>query len=475
VCDATLSAYGQQEKASQSAVTDAKGEARIRVPADSYGVYVSAPHYVHCQDSIKMAVGQTVQRQAFLVPSQVVSGRVLDPEGRPAAEVGVAIHPFGDQIYTDRQGKFEAYHDERQGARLAVARAVGSGLAAVAPVDDLSKPIDLRLGPAWTFVGRVADLDGTGIPAARVSLCLHTHHCLSDTGVEVLTDPEGRFEMKAVPPVQKDFEYCISARAAGYGPATRLKTFLRGVAGSSVDLGTIRLPRAEASVSGVVVDAQGRPAARIPVFVNDVLGLDQPRRSSATDEKGEFTITRVCAGPARLQAGFASRPGGPGSLTTRLPAQNVRIVLGKNDADTWNVPLPDGAVLRPVDLCPGLSRLLTDGRPILLCLVDPVQPSSRRCLVGLAGKADALASRGVITIGVLTARVDFQQHEAFRKAHHITFPNYPADDDFEARKAAWGVKSVPWLILMDKSHAVQVAGFALDELDARIDEMEQTK
>ena len=468
VRDATLGVHSQRRRVSRSAVADARGVARVRVPADSYAVYVSAPRYLACQDTIQTNDGQTIRREARLIPSPTVSGQVLDPRGRPAGEVAVVVHPFGDHVYTDPQGKFEAYYDEQQGARLAVTQAVGSGLAAVTRVDDPSKPIDLRLGPAWTLAGRVADLDGVGIPAARVSLCLHVHHCLSNLGVEVLTDREGRFEIKAIPPVQEGFEYCISANAAGYGPATRLKTFLCGLTGPSVDLGTIRLPRADASVSGVVVDAQGKPAARIPVFVNDGPGLEQPRRSTATDDRGEFTITRVCSGPARLQADFASSPSGPGFLTTRLPAQNVRIVRGKDQTDASRTPGPDAGSPQLVDLCPAFSQLLTDGRPILLCLADPLQPSSRECLVGLAGKTEALAARGVITIGVLTTKVDFQQHNAFVKANHIAFPNYGAGDDFEIRKVTWGIKSVPWLILTDGKHTVVAEDFAIDELESKL-------
>jgi len=33
---------------------------------------------------------------------------------------------------------------------------------------------------------------------------------------------------------------------------------------------------------------------------------------------------------------------------------------------------------------------------------------------------------------------------------------------------AWGVKSLPWLILADKQHVVRVEGFNINELDGRI-------
>jgi len=35
----------------------------------------------------------------------------------------------------------------------------------------------------------------------------------------------------------------------------------------------------------------------------------------------------------------------------------------------------------------------------------------------------------------------------------------------------WGVKSLPWLILSNKQHIVQAEGFALSELDEKIQEI----
>jgi hypothetical protein len=34
---------------------------------------------------------------------------------------------------------------------------------------------------------------------------------------------------------------------------------------------------------------------------------------------------------------------------------------------------------------------------------------------------------------------------------------------------AWGIQSLPWLILTDKKHTVVAEGFSLDDLDKQID------
>jgi len=43
------------------------------------------------------------------------------------------------------------------------------------------------------------------------------------------------------------------------------------------------------------------------------------------------------------------------------------------------------------------------------------------------------------------------------------------------RRLAWGVKSLPWLILTDKKHVVAAEGFSIIDLDAKIDEIENAK
>jgi protocatechuate 3,4-dioxygenase beta subunit len=342
-----------------------------------------------------------------------VSGRVLDPKGQPASDVAVAVQPCGDHVYTNAQGRFTAVCSEKHGANggLVTARDVKRGLAAAVLFGDPSQPIELKLGPAWTLTGRVTDPNGAGIPAVRVSLHVDVLNCLCDPGVEVLTDPAGRFEMKAIPPVRTGFgPYRISANAAGYGPADCRKIFPRGPAGTSVNLGTIRLPKADASVSGTVVDAKGMPAAGIWVGVGQQAGMTQPKRGTVTNERGEFTLTCLCPGPIFLQAGSRNSPGGAGFLKTCLPARDVKIVLGK-----------------------GLSK----------------SPESSIPDLALAGT---------------------KEEYALLRAHCPAFPWRPAWEGFAARQAVWSVKSLPWLILTDRRHAVVAAGFKLNELDKRMAE-----
>lgn len=50
----------------------------------------------------------------------------------------------------------------------------------------------------------------------------------------------------------------------------------------------------------------------------------------------------------------------------------------------------------------------------------------------------------------------------------IPFPVGMIEGDSERIRFAWGVQSLPWLILTDQEHIVREEGFMLSELDAKI-------
>jgi hypothetical protein len=452
---------------SQPALTDAQGVARVRAPAGFIHVYVRADRFSSWDAPVEVTEGQTVPCRVLMTPVPRVTGRVLDPDGLPVSDAVVTIQPFGDHAYTDSQGRFGAAVEPRRAGQgvLIVARDVRRGLASATSAADMSKPVEVKLGPAWTLAGKVADANGVGIPAARVTLSLGTRNCLCDVGVEVLTDREGRLAMGAVPPVQEGFDYRLSVAAAGYGPKEYGRISPSGPPGTSVDIGTTQLPPADQSISGTVVDAKGLPTARVPIFVNGLAGVSQASKATATNDKGEFAITRLCRGPIRLQASFDGEPGGAGFLSAEVPARDVKIVLGQKRTHTPETsirgkPLPD---LREL----GLSSTEVKGKPLLLCLCDIDQRPSRRCLSDLAGKANGLAVQGVALLIVQVSKIDLSQYQTWLKDNGIALPIHVFAGDFQARRTAWGVGALPWLILADEERTVRAEGFGVEELDDR--------
>jgi protocatechuate 3,4-dioxygenase beta subunit len=330
---ARLNARGAERTSGEAVVTDSTGMARLRVPAGSYLVAVAADDFVTSRSTEQVAEGKILRRQVRLRFRPEFSGRVLDPAGLPVADVEVAINPMGDHVYTDARGRFSGHWDEQFGAQggVVTARETKNGLTSAVQVTDWSRPADLRLSPSWTLTGKVVDPNGVGIPAARVELALEMRTSFGDLGVQLLTDSQGRFEMNAIPPTPDGLGYRLFVNASGYGPRQYMRISPSGSPGAKVNIGMIELPSADVSVMGIVVDAKGVPAASASVETMYVgpagSGQPQPRKCTIADEKGEFTIRRLCKGPILLRA---SGRGGSGATQIVLPAQRVKIILGQD-------------------------------------------------------------------------------------------------------------------------------------------------
>ena len=115
---AQLHVGNKQGHNGDSATTDAKGLARVRLPPETYEVHVEAGMLSACQSTEKITDGQTIRHTALLTPPPRIAGRVLDPKGQPAVEVEAAVYPFGDRLCTDAQGRFDAGFDDATAPRV---------------------------------------------------------------------------------------------------------------------------------------------------------------------------------------------------------------------------------------------------------------------------------------------------------------------------------------------------------------------
>jgi hypothetical protein len=101
--------------------------------------------------------------------------------------------------------------------------------------------------------------------------------------------------------------------------------------------------------------------------------------------------------------------------------------------------------------------------PLLICFCDTNQRPSRHCLRQLADKAAYLSEQGIAVLIIQAGPADqpiVNEHESSAVArirnHH------------KRVRFTWGVQSLPWLILTDRSHVVQAEGFSLRELDRQL-------
>jgi len=119
------------------------------------------------------------------------------------------------------------------------------------------------------------------------------------------------------------------------------------------------------------------------------------------------------------------------------------------------------------DISAGLPGQPKDGK-VLVCFWDMQQRPSRHCLRSLAQKAENLAGKGVTVLCVHASEIDEEALNEWMKDYNVPFAAKTINHNSEKTCFAWGVKSLPWLILTDQKHIVEANGFSLAELDEKI-------
>jgi len=110
----------------------------------------------------------------------------------------------------------------------------------------------------------------------------------------------------------------------------------------------------------------------------------------------------------------------------------------------------------------------TKGKMILVCFFDMDQRPSRNCMRQLNSKAKDLKTKGVFVVAVHASKVDDNKLRLWVQKYNINFPVGMIKADAPKTRIAWGVRSLPWLILTDTQHVVIAEGFSLAELDEKL-------
>ena len=96
------------------------------------------------------------------------------------------------------------------------------------------------------------------------------------------------------------------------------------------------------------------------------------------------------------------------------------------------------------------------------------QRPSRNCIQQLSKSAQELKAKGVEVVAIQASKIERAKLDKWIKENGITFPVGMIQGDERKTRRAWGVKSLPWLILTDKKHKVTAEGFSITELEGKI-------
>jgi len=213
---------------------------------------------------------------------------------------------------------------------------------------------------------------------------------------------------------------------------------------------------------------EGKPAEDITIadITNIILNPDHDALKSFTPyDIPNGAIVRITSFPPKFQ--FVWKDG------KVLDKQGREVGPPPNKAQSQPLvskALPDLEGLG-INLEPNEAR----NKVILVCFFDMNQRPSRNCVESLNSKAEMLAGKGVRVILVHAAAVDDAKLGVWVKKRSMVLPVGRIRENVDQVRDAWGVRSLPWLILTDRNHVVTAEGFGLEELDDRIKERENAK
>jgi protocatechuate 3,4-dioxygenase beta subunit len=464
--------------------TDEKGLARIRVAAGRYvvaGIYKQGfarrMGVIRLTDAFAVEEGETRQIEQVLGAGPKVAGIVRDEAGNALAGVKLNILPMmvsPNEVTSDASGKFEMAWDPGmwgpQGTTfILVARDEARGLAEAVDLDEQGGALDVKLRPGVVVTGTVLDQEGRPLPEARAHVILQGSRWSAPVGrgAYAKAGPDGKFEIKAIPP---DRQYTVSATAEGFG-RTDVRFDAGGIKDNRFEAGRLKLIPANLSIAGIVVDPNDQPVegANIHGF-----GEGQPSsREVQTDAEGKFTLKGVCPGSIRLQV--TSRGPMPmfGTAQVEGGATDLRIVISSRATPSAYMPRrPNALKGKPL---PSLKDLGIDlpadaeGKMLLVCFWDMGQRPSRYCLTQLAAQAAQLDGKGVLVVAIHAAKVEDGVLTQWAQKNEVPFKMGIMTGDIDKTKLAWGVASLPHLILTDKKHTVIAEGFSPGDLDKQIE------
>lgn len=334
-------AYGWQRAATGR--TGADGVARVPAWPGPYLAAVRAPGLAPAHVEVVRPEGQEVTPlEVALAPPATLAGKVLGPDGRPAA-ARISVVPLladagrapVEETASAGAGPDGSFRVEGLGPGTFALRAEAPGLHAVLLARvamPRARPLELRLERLAAVRGEVLASDGR--PAAgAVVRALSSHHA-----VEAVAGADGRFALE-VPAGAHHVVTALGDEAAALPGPTTLAP------GGALDGVALRLGPA-AALEGAVVRRDGAPVPGAAVAVRRH-GAGVVSERAAADADGRFRIEGLAPGAWDVLVSAAGLGPGRAEGVTLAPGQRfpLRVPLAGLGAVEGRVTDPRGEPL----------------------------------------------------------------------------------------------------------------------------------
>jgi protocatechuate 3,4-dioxygenase beta subunit len=320
--DATLYLEGTQYQGSGLQAPD-----RMEVKTSNEGIFtfanvqrgqrtltVSAPGYGRQNiNSLTFEKDETMTRDIVLRTAEMIVGRCVGPNNQGLGGVAVTAVGFNasmqtgrGQVMSNEQGEF-SFEDLSPGDYNIIATMKGYRLEKPQRAHTNGDRVLLEMLKEASVCGQVIDgATNAALTSFSVRLRLHYGEGLpsapNDPNLQPVENPKGEFCVDGVGQAQ----YVVEAQAPGYAPSLSAPfTVMQGKNASGI---TVRMTKG-GSLSGRVVDPDGKPVARARITTHDndwtddeftrSLGLGMPTATTPvdvrTDAEGRFQISNLGA------------------------------------------------------------------------------------------------------------------------------------------------------------------------------------
>jgi thiol-disulfide isomerase/thioredoxin/uncharacterized GH25 family protein len=386
-----------------------------------------------------------VDHNALLPPVVGLEGVVLSSTGQPVANARVGIVAESASATTDAQGHFKFKQPVNPGSKVYASGGGESMPQAFVLSDQHSLTLKLEI-PAASISGKVVDDVGTPVSNAAVTLLGERSDFVFKVG-SVTSDASGEFTFKDVYPGMPG--YMLMVEKIGYGKYQREMATPKG--GEIILINNLKIPVADAKISGKVVSADGSPVKGIAVLCGTV------KDAAITDENGRFVLNNLPRGDDFLY--LQSMDGTYGNVTAKAGATNVVITAEKQE-QTGSPTYDDmkGQTVGAVQIGEWLndSKLTSQDLKGKLIVLDLWAVWCHPCVQALP-QVQALYqkyhAKGVVVLGIHMLGTPFEKAKAFVAQHDLTYP-LMMDTGKGVNYTTFPAKGIPQLYLIDSNGKV---------------------